>query len=155
MYINFRHDNKCFNLRVASVIKKDDKILLSWDGDFYTLPGGRVLFGETTEKALKRIVKEELNVEINIVKLLSINENFFDYGEDHYHELLLVYLCEVNEEIKDVNTQSKQEPYKSFSFVPYKELINVNFKPEFLLSDLDTSSDTQIITHNVSRQELD
>ena len=44
MYINFKHDNKCFNLRVASVINKDDKILLTKDDKFTTLPGGRVFW---------------------------------------------------------------------------------------------------------------
>jgi len=153
VYINFRHDNKCFNLRVASVIKKDDKILLSWDGNFYTLPGGRVMFGETTENALKRIAKEDLNVNVKILKLLSINENFFDYGEDHYHEILLVYLCEFDKDLKDETIISKREPHKRFTFIPYKELLNVNFKPEFLLSDLQISDNTQIIIHNISKQE--
>lgn len=150
MFINFKHEHKCFNLRVASVIKKDEKILLARDMDFYTLPGGRVFFGETTEAALKRVLLEELNVIVKIIKLLSINENFFDYEEDQYHELLFVYLCEIetenNEEIKEDFVSHKQ---KSYNYISTKELMNVNFKPGFLLGDLKNM--TNDILHNVNK----
>jgi ADP-ribose pyrophosphatase YjhB (NUDIX family) len=149
MYINFKHDHKCFNLRVSSVINKDDKILFSRDNDFYTLPGGRVFFGETTENALKRTILNDLNIKIKIVKLLSINENFFDYGVDEYHELLFVYLCEIDndEEIADEIVNTKKD--KSYHFITMKEILNLNLKPEFLLSDLKNIS--QDIMHNVNK----
>ncbi len=149
MYINFKHDHKCFNFRVASVIKKGDKILLTSDENYYTLPGGRVLFGETTEKALKRAVLEELNVHIKISKLLSINENFFDYGDDEYHELLLVYLCELEEEVEIDDINNRQVHKRKYYFIPFKDILNLNFKPEFLLSDLKNVS--KEITHNVNK----
>lgn len=149
MYINFKRDNKCFNLRVASVIKKDDKILLTRDNNFYTLPGGRVYFGETTENALKRSIYDELNINIKIIKLLSINENFFDYGKDDYHELLFVYLCELEEKSNYDEIVINKDADKSYHFVSIKDMLNLNFKPEFLLSDLEKVS--KEITHNVNK----
>ncbi len=149
MDINFKHEHKCFNFRVASVIKKDDMILLTNENQYHTLPGGRVRFGETTETTVKRAILEELNVHVSISKLLSINENFFDYGDDEYHELLFVYLCEIDTDI-DIETINAYPPSKGhFKFISFKELLNINFKPEFLLSDLDKLSNQ--ITHNINK----
>ena len=51
-----------FNYRVAGVIIKDDKILAQRNTktNEYYLPGGRVVFGETSEEALLREIEEEL-----------------------------------------------------------------------------------------------
>ena len=51
-----------FNYRVAAVIVNDGKILAQRDTktNEYYLPGGRVTFGETSEEALLREIKEEL-----------------------------------------------------------------------------------------------
>jgi ADP-ribose pyrophosphatase YjhB (NUDIX family) len=149
MDIYFRHDQKCFNFRVAGVIRKDDKVLLSNFGDFYTLPGGRVKFGEHTELAIKREILEELHMNVKVTKLLSINENFFDYGEDEYHEVLFVYLCEIDDDI-DLNSINKIKTDKEqFKFVNYKDLFNYNLKPEFLLTELKKLPKS--ISHNVNK----
>ena len=71
-----------FNV-VAAIIIKDDKYFiaqrnrnkhmgLSWE-----FPGGKVEKGETFEIALKREIKEELNIEINIKNKLG-EENYQD-----------------------------------------------------------------------------
>ncbi len=68
---------------VAAIIIKDDKFFiaqrnrnkhmgLSWE-----FPGGKVEKGETFEIALKREIKEELNIDIDIKNKL---------GEENYHD---------------------------------------------------------------------
>lgn len=131
--IYFRRDHKVFNFRVAAIIKKDNKVLISKFNDYYTLPGGRVQFGETTETALRRELFEELNIQIKIERLISINENFFNYGNDLYHEVLFTYLCEVSEEI-DLSEISHE--HESYHFMHLHDLLKTNLKPEFLLDDL-------------------
>ena len=142
MDIYFRHDRKCFNFRVSAVIKNDNRILLSHYNNVYTLPGGRVHFGETTEQSIKRIIQNELNVNVKIIKLLSINENFFEYGDDDYHELLFVYLCELEPSIQeDLNDQ--------YNFFTVAEMIDLNIKPEFLLTELKKLSGN--ISHYINK----
>ena len=53
-----------FNYRVAAVIVNDGKILAQRNTktNEYYLPGGRVTFGETSEEALLREIKEELKI---------------------------------------------------------------------------------------------
>jgi len=65
-----------FSGKVAAkaLIVKDDKILLiraSKDNETWDLPGGRINVDEEIENALKREVKEELDLDVNIEALLS------------------------------------------------------------------------------------
>jgi ADP-ribose pyrophosphatase YjhB (NUDIX family) len=66
-------------LAVSAAIFRDDKILLvrrarSPAGGFYSLPGGRVEFGETVHAALHREVLEETALVIEIVGLAGWRE---------------------------------------------------------------------------------
>jgi ADP-ribose pyrophosphatase YjhB (NUDIX family) len=66
-------------LAVSAAIFRDDKILLVRRAHFpakgfYTLPGGRVEFGETLHAALRREVLEETALEIEIAGLAGWRE---------------------------------------------------------------------------------
>lgn len=66
---------------------------------FYGLIGGRVSFGETTFDAIKREVNEEIGVTLNeeSIYFFKIVENFFNYDNKRFHELLFVYKIENND----------------------------------------------------------
>jgi 8-oxo-dGTP diphosphatase len=66
-------------LAVSAAIFRDDKVLLvrrarSPSRGFYSLPGGRVEFGETLHTALHREVDEETALKIEIVDLAAWRE---------------------------------------------------------------------------------
>ena len=66
-------------LAVSAVIFRDGKVLLvrrarSPGKGFYSLPGGRVEFGETLHEALAREVDEETGLRIDIVGLAGWRE---------------------------------------------------------------------------------
>jgi 8-oxo-dGTP diphosphatase len=66
-------------LAVSAAIFRDDKILLvrrarSLAKGFYSLPGGRVEFGETLHAALHREVAEETALKIEIIGLAGWRE---------------------------------------------------------------------------------
>ena len=66
-------------LAVSAVIFRDRKILLVWRArsparGFYSLPGGRVEFGESLHTALHREVDEETALKIEIVGLAGWRE---------------------------------------------------------------------------------
>lgn len=83
-----------FNYRVVGVTLNNNQVLLhkSEKDFFWSLPGGRVEFLETASDALKREMREELNIEVKVKRLLWVVENFFEYDFKSYHELALYFL---------------------------------------------------------------
>lgn len=94
MMIRFDQGNHCFNYRIVGVAVHDDAVLLHQaEGEnFWTFPGGRAEMGETAEQTLIREMREELGIEVEVVRLLWFVENFFTYADQDYHEIALYFL---------------------------------------------------------------
>lgn len=58
---------------------------------FYCPPGGRIEFGESSESAIVREVKEELGADIVHTRLLGVLENLFVFDGKQGHEIVFVY----------------------------------------------------------------
>ena len=81
---------------VAAVIRKDDKIFATQRGygefkDGWEFPGGKIEDGETPEQALAREIKEELDTEIQVGKLIETIE--YDYPK--FHLSMDCFWCEI------------------------------------------------------------
>ena len=81
---------------VAAVIRKDDKIFATQRGygefkDGWEFPGGKIEEGETPEQALAREIKEELDTEIEVGKLIDTIE--YDYPK--FHLSMDCFWCEI------------------------------------------------------------
>ena len=81
---------------VAAVIKDGDKIFATERGygDFkggWEFPGGKIEAGETPQEALKREIKEELDVDIEVYDLIDTVE--YDYPE--FHLSMDCFWCEI------------------------------------------------------------
>lgn len=144
--ISFKEGNEKFNFRVGGILLSPDqkKILIhrKSDFDFYLLPGGRVEMLEDTKNAIVRELKEELDIDVEVDKLLYILENFFELNGTIYHEISFNYLLKTTNE--DIFKETEEfsgvegEEYK-FKWVNRNDLDSYNFKPEFvidLLKDL-------------------
>ena len=91
--VSVKIENVVFNFRVACFIENDNHILLSTSKniDFWNLPGGRVKIGESTLDAIKRELKEELDLTNVEPKLIHIAENMFFWLGNNVHELCFFY----------------------------------------------------------------
>ncbi|MFC5651065.1 NUDIX domain-containing protein [Paenibacillus solisilvae] len=71
--------------RVCAAIIKENRVLMvlqeNENRSFWTLPGGGVEEGETLEAAVLREVKEEVNVDGKVERLLF--EDTYTYGPDY------------------------------------------------------------------------
>ena len=87
-----------FRPAAYAIIINDGKVLLldtRSTGKMF-LPGGGVNIGEKVEDALKREVREEVGIKIEIKKLLKFKESFFYYDplKEAYHNFSFFFLCE-------------------------------------------------------------
>jgi len=119
--LTFKTPEGRFNYRVGGVVMRGRQMLLHRDpaDPFWTLPGGRVEFGEDSADAVRREWAEELAVEPTVKRLLWIAENFFDYRGERYHELLMLYELELPPETPFLGATA--------SFAGYEEGVNLEF----------------------------
>ncbi len=82
-----------FSVRVAGLATHGTTVLLHTTAgdDFWALPGGRVEFGEAGAETLRREMREELGLEVEVGGLLSTLENFFAYRGRRYQEICLIF----------------------------------------------------------------
>lgn len=85
----------------AAIIVKDNKVFATQRGygefkDGWEFPGGKLEPGESAREALVREIREELDVDIRVEKLLETVE--YDYPE--FHLTMHCFICELlSEEI--------------------------------------------------------
>lgn len=113
---------------VAAVIKDGDKIFATERGygDFkggWEFPGGKIEAGETPQEALKREIKEELDVDIEVHDLIETVE--YDYPE--FHLSMDCFWCEI------INGKLVLKEHQAARWLT-KETIN---DVEWLPADLD------------------
>lgn len=81
---------------VAAVIMKEGRVFATQRGygefkDGWEFPGGKVEAGETPEEALRREIREELEVEVNVGDLIDTIE--YDYPA--FHLSMKCYACTI------------------------------------------------------------
>ncbi|NMC36141.1 NUDIX domain-containing protein [Candidatus Beckwithbacteria bacterium] len=88
---------------VTAVIEKKGQILFGWQkqgrGPYpntWHLPGGGVnLEDESLEKALKREIMEETNLEIDDIKPIGFDEDYTQSNGQDVHYVFLSFSCQV------------------------------------------------------------
>lgn len=84
---------------VAGIVCRENKILATQRGygefkDGWEFPGGKLEAGETGVEALKRELREELDMEVVVGDLLETVE--YDYPQ--FHLTMYCYLCQLAKE---------------------------------------------------------
>ncbi|MBG9694078.1 MULTISPECIES: NUDIX hydrolase [Lysinibacillus] len=83
--------------KAICIFRKEDAILVSEGFDevketFYYRPiGGKIEYGETSSKAIRREILEEIEASITNLKHVGTIENIFTYHGDNGHEVVFVY----------------------------------------------------------------
>ena len=151
--VSFKVDNNKFNYRVCAIIINDDKILALKDevSPYYYLPGGRVQIGETAEEALLQEIKEELEVDVKIVRPLWLNQSFFneDVTKINYHEICIYFLVDVSH-TKLLSLGNKFVLHENihtheFEWLDFSRLNDEYFYPLFLKEEIYNIPESFII----------
>jgi ADP-ribose pyrophosphatase YjhB (NUDIX family) len=84
---------------VGAVVVKDGRAVIIKRGNEpykgqWSIPGGRVEFGESLVDAVRREMREETGLEVHVGPLLGVFERIVpDEGRIRYHYVILDYLC--------------------------------------------------------------
>ena len=133
MDIKFGLDGRNFNVRSSCIIKNKDhsKVLLTvmravTDHKAFLLPGGRVMLSESSEAAVAREIREELNLDLKY-DLASIEENFSSSRK--FHMLEFVYYAEIDS-FEDIALPNND--WDKFEIVEIKDIDAADIRPRSL-----------------------
>ncbi len=88
-------------LAAYALIVQDDKVLLcrltsqTGSAGMWTLPGGKVEFGEHPDNAVIREVLEETGLKISLHGVLTVNSELFHFTDARMHAIRLIYRVNV------------------------------------------------------------
>ena len=84
------------------------------ESGMWSRPGGSVEFGETVEDAVTREIREELNIDIEVVRFLEYTDNIGVENEVKKHWVALGFLAKIKSgEIKNLEPD-KHDDFKWF-----------------------------------------
>ncbi len=140
MDITFKMDEGRFNYRVCAIIVNNNKLLAMQDerSPYYYLPGGRVNLHEAAEDAVRREIREELDVDAKIIRPLWFNQSFFveDVNKERYHEICLYFLMDISKTkllLKGERFILAEGNHKhSFEWLPFEKLKSEYIYPLFI-----------------------
>ena len=144
MDITFETEAGRFNYRVCAVLLDGGRILAMHDkrSPYFYLPGGRVRMGERAEDAVLREVREELGIEVRIVRPLWLSQSFFNEDVAHvdYHELCLYFLVDAS--ATDLLTRGDRfrgpelRHVHDFEWLPFERVKDEYLYPLFLKTEI-------------------
>lgn len=158
--ILFKTEDFVFSYRVAGILIRDNKILLQkpLNGDGYSLIGGHVSIGETTDISLIREFKEEIGVDISIDRLLAVGEIFFPWGKRPCHQISLYYKVKLSDTasipiygvFKGIDCLENKKFSLDFCWVPLEEIKNIKVYPKEIVPYI--LENKKEIIHFISKQ---
>ena len=133
-------EKPAFNPRASGIVLRADRVLLSRAkrDSFWALPGGRIEPDETSDRALRREMVEELGLEARIGRLVWVVENRFAYEGRRFDEIGFYYLVDLPEEMGAPRNDEFRavEPHLRFRWFSLKEISAIDLRPSFLREGL-------------------
>ena len=132
----FSDERRICHFRVAGLLVRNNHLLVQKNkSNPYTIPGGHVFFGETSENALIREFKEEIGIDVQICRLIWVEENFWKWGKKDAHNISFYYLVMQKDEAALSDTFIS--PYKdkndvTIQWISFDNLKKVEIYPEYI-----------------------
>lgn len=129
--IDFFVKKKGLRVRVAALVQDaKGKVLLIQQkknsNGYWLLPGGGIEFGESAEDALKRELKEELDLEVTKSSFLLVNESIDPNRKRHL--IQLVFLVQVKALLPKLNP--KEKAISGFGYFTNAEIQKMDLRPD-------------------------
>ena len=113
------------------------------DGEFFILPGGGQLHGETLVQSLERECMEELGIDISVGRLIYTREYIgknhqFDHRHRNFHQIEHVFVCEILNDSKLGNGHETDKKQIGYRWIKLNKLSDYNVLPSPIKSLLQT-----------------
>lgn len=110
-------------------------------GDYYALPGGGQLHGETLPEALMRELREELGLNVSNRGLRFIREYVGMFGESAWrdadiHQVEFLYECTIGEHDEPTRGSNPDQAQVDFAWLPIDQMDQIRFYPKRLIAYL-------------------
>ncbi|MGT2812671.1 NUDIX hydrolase [Streptococcus minor] len=126
--------NQVFGVRAVALIVQDGKIFLTKRGDSYHTIGGAVEVNESTNQAVVRETKEELGMDVEVIELAFVVENWFKVGEKKFHNIEFHYMVKPLE--KTPNMMVEADCRFPCEWVSIDDLEHLDVRPDFLQREM-------------------
>ena len=139
---------KAIRSAARAIIVKDDSVLLvhmkNDDGDFFILPGGGQLHGETLVQTVERECMEELGIDISVGRLIYTREYIgknhqFDHRHNNFHQIEHVFVCAILNDTGLGNGHEKDKRQVGYRWIQLNELSEYKVLPSPIKSLLQTN----------------
>ena len=115
----------------AVILNKNNEILLQLrnkapEKEYWSIPGGKVEMFETLEEAIKREVKEETDVNVEVIECLGICNHIVTNEETHW--VSPSFLCKIVEGEPKIMEPTKHLDMKWFSLDNLPEKLTITTK---------------------------
>ena len=154
--INFKIDNINFLCRSCAIVRNNDKVLFQKlkKDTFWALPGGKIALGETTKDAIRRELKEELDIEdINIKDTSSIAENFYIQNNTKIHQYIFTHEVVFNDpkynDIEDTFDSKEEGKDTIFTWIKTSDLKKSLIKPDYIIDIILKDNDDVVFSTNI------
>lgn len=136
MDIIYQKKDYQFILRTSIVIFNKDlnKVLLFTmkDKNFYMLIGGKIKELETSIEAIKREIKEEIDININNIELVCLSEEFVNANGFNNHQINIIYKGIYNGKIKDNKFIGLEGDWCSYEWLDIDKINNYEIYPHIV-----------------------
>ena len=139
----FERGGLLFRLRAAAIIIHEGCVLMVRNdcASYYYSVGGAVRLGETMQDAVRREVLEECGLDLGILRLAAIHQNFFldsEPGGHRWHELAFYFLMDYKgERLSNTRSFSMLGNPETLHWIPLGTYSQHKAYPVFL-ADLET-----------------
>lgn len=140
---------KAIRSAARAIIIENNSVLMvqmkNEDGEFFILPGGGQVHGETLVQAVERECMEELGILVSVGRLVYTREYIgknhqFDQSHDNFHQIEHVFMCEITNGTLMGNGHEMDKKQIGYRWIQLNELSEYKVLPTQIKSLLQTEN---------------